>query len=201
MRQAATTETGAPDGFAVCIRRGAKQIGGTCVELACEGQRLLLDLGLPLDAEDKEPEAFLPEVSGVRAPDPSLLALLLSHGHADHWGLAACAPHLPIIAGAATRRILRAASAFAPRPIPAGLDAPGVPDLADREKFQLGPFRITPYLVDHSAYDAFALLVEAKGRRLFYSGDLRGHGHKAALFERLVAHPPRPIRSMAYPLQ
>jgi len=32
------------------------------------------------------------------------------------------------------------------------------------------------FLVDHSAYDAYALLVEADGERLFYSGDLRDVG-------------------------
>lgn len=185
-----------PQGLGACVHRGTRQIGGTCIELACEGQHILLDLGMPLDAGDDDPAALLPEVAGVRVVDPSLLALVLSHGHADHWGLAAYAPHLPIIAGAATRRMLRAAAAFVPRPIPQGIDAMGVPDLADRKTIQVGPFRITPYLVDHSAYDAYALLVEANGRRLFYSGDLRAHGQKAALFERLVSCPPKPIHAM-----
>ena len=187
---------GPPGGFSVCIHRGTRQIGGTCIELACDGQRILLDLGLPLDAGDEDPVSFLPEIAGVQAVDPSLLALVLSHGHADHWGLAPYASHLPIITGAATRRMLRAAEAFVPRSIPQGIDTPGVPDLADRKTIKAGPFQITPYLVDHSAYDAYALLVEANGRRLFYSGDLRAHGRKAALFERLVAHAPQPVHAM-----
>ena len=33
------------------------------------------------------------------------------------------------------------------------------------EALVIGPFRITPYLMDHSAYDAHALLVEADQRR------------------------------------
>jgi ribonuclease J len=186
----------AHEAFSVCVQRGTQQIGGTCIELSCDGQRILLDLGLPLDAGEDDPASFLPNIAGVQSADPSLLALVLSHGHADHWGLAAYASHLPIITGAATRRMLRAAAAFVPRSIPAGIDAPDVPDLADRTTIQVGPFRITPYLVDHSAYDAYAILVEANGRRLFYSGDLRAHGRKAALFERLVAHPPQPIHAM-----
>lgn len=96
-------------GFGVCVHRGTRQIGGTCIELACEGQRILLDLGLPLDAGDDDPTSFLPEIAGVQAADPNLLALVLSHGHADHWGLAVYTSHLPIITGAATRRMLRAA--------------------------------------------------------------------------------------------
>lgn len=42
-----------------------------------------------------------------------------------------------------------------------------------RSALQLGPFTVTPYLVDDSAFDAYALLVEAVGRRVLYSGDLR----------------------------
>lgn len=183
--------------FRVCIHRGTRQIGGTCIELACQGQRILLDLGLPLDADDcADPATLLPAIPGLRTPDPSLLALVLSHGHADHWGLAPYAARLPIIAGTATRRMMRAASAFVPRAVPEGIDASDAPDLADRQTIRVGPFSITPYLVDHSAFDAYALLVEANGSRLFYSGDLRGHGRKARLFERLIAHPPSEVSTM-----
>jgi ribonuclease J len=193
-----SAESGAAhDAFSVCIHRGTQQIGGTCIELSCQGERILLDLGLPLDAGETDPVTLLPPIPGLHAPDPSLLALVLSHGHADHWGLA---PHagtaLPIVTGAATRRILRAAAAFVPRAVPFGTESEGTPDLEDRKTIHLGPFAITPFLVDHSAFDAYALLIEANGRRLFYSGDIRAHGRKAALFERLVANPPRPIHAM-----
>ena len=57
------------------------------------------------------------------------------------------------------------------------------------EPFEIGEFRITPYLVDHSAADAYSFLVEAEGKRLFYSGDLRSHGRKGILFENLVKRP------------
>ena len=181
-------------GLRVCIHRGTEQIGGTCIELACRGQRILLDLGLPLDAGDRDPMSLLPPVVGLLRGDRTLLALVLSHGHADHWGLVQSVAALPIVAGAATRRIMRAASPFLPWTVPGTLDAG--PDLVDRQPIVIGPFRITPYLVDHSAYDAYALMIEADGRRLFYSGDLRAHGRKAALFERLVTHPPRPVHTM-----
>ena len=62
--------------------------------------------------------------------------------------------------------------------------------IADRTPVEIGPFRITPYFVDHSAFDAYALLVEANGKRVFYSGDFRAHGCKKALFEAMVNRPP-----------
>ena len=60
----ATEALAAEDAFRVCIHRGTQQIGGTCIELACEGGRILLDLGLPLDAGDTDPATLLPDVPG-----------------------------------------------------------------------------------------------------------------------------------------
>ena len=34
----------------VCIHRGTREIGGTCVEVEAQGRRIVLDLGMPLDA-------------------------------------------------------------------------------------------------------------------------------------------------------
>jgi len=57
------------------------------------------------------------------------------------------------------------------------------------QPFQVGNFTITPHLMDHSAPDAAAFLVEADDQRLFYTGDFRGHGRKRVLLERLLANP------------
>lgn len=182
---------GGSNKFSARIHRGAQQIGGSCVELAADGQRIVLDVGLPLDADEATSE-LLPDVAGLRSPDPSLRAVVISHGHGDHWGLAPYVSHVPLAMGAATQRILAAAAPFVPHPF-----VPKVTfELADRKAIQIGPFNITPFLVDHSAFDAYALLVEAGGRRLFYSGDIRAHGRKSKLFERLVAHPPADVHAM-----
>jgi ribonuclease J len=63
----------------------------------------------------------------------------------------------------------------------------------NRLPFDLGPFRITPYLADHSAFDAYSLLIEADSKRVFYSGDLRAHGRKGRLFEDFLQQPPKAI--------
>jgi hypothetical protein len=71
--------------------------------------------------------------------------------------------------------------------------------LRHRESFALGPFTITPFLNDHSAFDTYSLLIEADGRRLFYSADLQAHGRRAGIVEEFVrkgepheASPPQP---------
>ena len=58
------------------------------------------------------------------------------------------------------------------------------------QTFRIGEFAITPYLMDHSAPDAAAFLIEADGQRIFYTGDFRGHGRKGVLLDRLTKDPP-----------
>lgn len=149
----------------------------------------MLDVGLPLDAADPD-TVPLPPVPGFHQPDPSLQGVLISHPHQDHWGLLGRLPAgTPTLIGPAGRRILEAAAFFTGQEV--CLD--DSIDLCDRRPVELGPFTITPFLMDHSAYDAYALLVEAGGNRLFYTGDLRAHSRKGKLFDRLVANPPRDV--------
>ena len=174
----------------VCIHRGTGEIGGTCIEVEAEGKRVALDVGLPLDAPEDGHESLLPAVPGFREPDDSLLGVLISHPHQDHYGLARYVrPDVPIWIGKAAHNIMKAASAY----VPDGLAFENPRFISDRKPLEIGPFRITPYLVDHSAFDAYAFLIEAGGRRVFYSGDFRAHGRKGKLFEAMIERPPKDI--------
>jgi ribonuclease J len=171
----------------VRIHRGAEEVGGNCVEVELDGARLVLDLGWPLGT-DLDVDLPLPAVSGLATgDDPLLLGVILSHAHFDHYGLLThVAPTVPIYPGAAAARILRESAFYTGMGLvmePAGF-------LGHRQRLTLGPFQVTGYLNDHSAFDAYSLLVEGGGRRLFYTGDLRAHGRKASLFEELVRQPP-----------
>ena len=175
----------------LCIHRGTQEIGGTCIEIEARGKRLVLDVGLPLDAPDEHAhECLLPRISGFREPDDSLLGVVISHPHQDHYGLARrIGPEVPVYIGKDAHNILQAASAY----VPNGHAFASPRFIAHKTPVDIGPFRITPYLVDHSAFDAYALLVEAGGKRVFYSGDFRAHGRKAELFKRMIEHPPQDI--------
>jgi len=175
----------------VRIHRGAEQVGGTCIELEFEGKRLLLDLGMPL--EPGQGDLPLPRVPGLIDGDPNLLGVVISHLHGDHCGLVPyVSPKLPLAMGPVAARILREAEFFTRR---APLPDPRWP-LIDRQPFEIGPFRITPYQVEHSAFDSFALLVDAGNRRLLYTGDFRAHGNDPEPLERLVRDPPRNIHAL-----
>jgi ribonuclease J len=175
----------------VRIHRGATEIGGSCVEVRCDGATILLDLGRPLWAERGE-DIPPPPAVGLGEPGALPLAVFISHGHQDHWGLVPDLPEgIPIWIGQGAADVLRAAEFWG-----TGIDIHEAGHLRDRVPIHVGPFTITPYLADHSAFDAYSLLVEAGGSQLFYSGDLRGHGRKHRAFERLLADPPTHVDVM-----
>jgi ribonuclease J len=49
--------------------------------------------------------------------------------------------------------------------------------------FKIGDIEVTPYQMDHAAFDSYAFLIEAGGKSLFYSGDFRVHGRMANMFD------------------
>ena len=83
----------------VCIHRGAHEIGGSCVEVEHHSARLVLDAGLALGADSTEDEP-LPPVTGLADGDSSIVGILVSHGHPDHYGLVTKAhPLVPLYVG------------------------------------------------------------------------------------------------------
>ena len=66
-----------------------------------------------------------------------------------------------------------------------GLRVAGVEHFEDRKAVAVGPFGVTPFLVDPSVRDASAILVEADGVSALYVGDLR-----AGILDKLLLSPP-----------
>lgn len=122
----------------VRIHRGAHEVGGNCVEIAHDNRRIVLDVGRPLTA-DWDDQIPLPDISGLADGDASTLGVFISHHHADHWGLAdQIGSDVPIFMGAATQRILQAASFWT-----RGLDVEVVGHLEHRVPLKVGPFTVT----------------------------------------------------------
>ncbi len=187
------------------IHRGTKEIGGTCIELRHDGFCLILDLGLPLvDASGEDfrlpadadshvllADGILPMVTPLLSgADASQSAVVITHAHMDHHGLLRFVnPELPVYMTRGTEMLLRASLPFLPNA--------HLPEHIRRiepwQSVEIGPFTVTPYMVDHSAPDAVALLVDVAGKRLFYTGDFRTTGRKAVVFDNLVKRPPQDV--------
>jgi len=188
----------------IIIHRGAKEIGGTCVELESGKSRILIDFGIPLvtsaqerfDAKslqgktinDLKESGVLPNVKGLYKNEKrSVDAILLSHSHLDHYGLLGYVhPDIPVYLSEGARILIDVSSKFTASKV----SLPKISIVNNLKKTTIGDFKFTPYLVDHSAFDALAFLIEGGGKRVFYSGDFRGHGRKSALFQKIIKKPP-----------
>jgi len=167
----------------VTVHRGTQQIGGSCIEIAHpSGERLILDAGRPLDAPDGA-TGLLPASLDRSRP----AAVLISHPHQDHWGLVDELPaQWPVHIGASAAKLIAVTAGVTRRPVARAFNT-----WPRRSRsFAIGSFRVTPFLTDHSAFDAYMLLIEAAGQRVLYTGDFRRHGRKSRLVDRMMAHPP-----------
>ncbi len=192
----------------ITIHRGAHTIGGSCIEVNSNGCRILLDVGMPLMekggaeiAPDKleNPSidnGILPDVKGLyKDQAPEIDAVFISHAHMDHYGLLNYIhPSIPVYLSKGSHALIDIGKTFYNYQNKVYFDNYKIFD--HWQPFEIGPFKITSYLMDHSAYDASALLVEADNKKIFYSGDFRGHGRKGVLLERMIQYPIKGIDCM-----
>ena len=160
------------------IYRGTKEIGGTCVELISDNGKILwVDLGAPLD--DKNPN--------VDYANNKVDALLISHPHQDHFGLMEkVGTEIPIYIGELSLDLINATKIFRGLPQLVG----NFKTIKPWTKFTISnTFIVTPFLTDHSTPEAFAFLIEADGKRVFYSGDFRATGRKNIVFKKQIENP------------
>ena len=181
----------------VNIKRGATQIGGSAVEItANNGDRIVLDIGMPLDAETNTPE-LLPDIRGLRDKTDDLLGIFISHGHPDHFALGKWIDKkIPVYMSAAGANILRTTATHLN---PKGLDYfafENAQSITNRTPITIGAFTVTPFAVDHAAYDSFAFLIQADNKKLFYTGDFRAHGRAAGKTYQLMRNPPTDVDVM-----
>lgn len=185
----------------VTVHRGTREIGGTCIEIASKNTRLILDVGLPLVDANRE---LFDSYKALRSTRDELIAngtiksvpglftddsappdgILLSHAHLDHTGLLHHSrSDIPIYATSGTSKMMLAGGIFANRP---SLDRNRHRIVVPGNTFHVGDFVVTPLAVDHSTFGCLAFLLEADGKTLLYSGDLRQHGRKPGMMRTLI---------------
>jgi ribonuclease J len=168
------------------VHRGTQQIGGSCIEIEHpSGERLILDAGRPLDAPEGA-TGLLPRSLDCSRP----ATVLISHPHQDHWGLVDdLPPDWPVHIGESAAKLIAVTGEVTRRPVARSF----VTWPRRARPFAIGRFKVTPFLTDHSAFDAYMLLIEGAGQRILYTGDFRRHGRKAKLVDAMMARPPSDV--------
>ena len=163
------------------IIRGQNQIGGSIIEISSKSTKIILDVGSNL--EDKE--IVVPEIEGLFKGKAKYDGVLISHYHSDHVGLATrILPDIPIYMGEKSYEIHKVSNEYMEREY---LKEPKV--FKVEEEFLIGDIKITPYLCDHSAFDAYMFLLDYEGKKILYTGDFRSNGRKS--FEPLLRKLPK----------
>lgn len=194
------------------IHRGTHEIGGSCVEVTSGSSRIIIDIGMPLVNSDGEKfsledydalsseelvsKKVLPDVKGIYKwdkQDKKVDGVLISHPHMDHYGFFNyLRDDTNYYIGESAKKIIDMTCVFTSMK---GTISKFTP-LESGKALIIGGFKVTPYLMDHSAYDAYAFLIEAEGKRIIYSGDFREHGRKENAFKYFLNAVPKNVDTL-----
>lgn len=194
---------------------GAGEIGGNKILLEEGKSRIFLDFGQSFTMLDDYfvPESYLsprerfglkdyfefglvPQLQGLYSKEavehtslkyspPAFDAVFITHAHNDHVA------HLPylhksisIYMGETTKKILDSTAEMAKQEY---VDEENVvKTFRSGNEIEVGEFKVVPVHVDHSVPGAYGFLVEGKGGRVAYTGDIRKHGQRADMSEEFV---------------
>jgi len=169
--------------MSIKIHRGENQIGGCVTEIYTENARVFIDLGADL-SKDKEKAFSEIKIPELTIGNPEKSVLLITHYHGDHIGrITQANEHIKIYMGETAKKInMVKTEKLAKYEL---IDPKEVEFLKKtitfkpKDKLKFGDITVIPYMIDHSAFDAYSFLIEANGKKIFYTGDFRLHGTRS----------------------
>ncbi len=163
----------------IAIHRGHNQIGGNCIEVSSNNARIIFDIGdeLPEINSTQENKRIVPNVPDLftetSTTEKSIDAIFISHMHGDHIGLVdKIRTDIPVYIGQYAFQIWSTIQEFTNQ---SQTNNPII-HFSNEAPITIKDITITPFLIDHSAFDAYSFLIEGNGERIFYTGDFRNHG-------------------------
>lgn len=163
----------------VIIHRGTHQIGGCATEYRTNKTRIFIDFGAELDSDNARPF----DIEGVTKGKTNCDAVFFTHYHGDHMGLLdTINDDVPLYMGVASKGIAKILNdRLSKAPNIKSYDIERIENIKTFDVAQpvvIGDIKITPYTVDHSAYDAYMFKIEANGKTVLHTGDFRTHGFR-----------------------
>ena len=166
----------------ITIYRGSHQIGGCVTEIKTENHRIVIDFGENLPDSQTEHVMTDDELLHTVFDGKPCDGVLFTHYHNDHIGMYKKIPgDIPLYIGSTAKKILEILTEKLDS-IPNTVDK-GLPRIQGMNVFQpaekitaFGDIRVTPFVIDHSALDAYMFLIEIDGKKILFTGDFREHG-------------------------
>ena len=158
------------------ILKGTNQIGGVFTEISSKQAQIIIDFGDDLDGVKR-----LENIEGLTIGKPAYDGVFVTHNHQDHMGrIDDILEDVPVYMSDLSRKIFETVFCFSKNK---GKIRRETINLKEEKTITIKDIKITPYIVDHSAYNSFMLLIEADGKRILHTGDFRNHGYKGILLE------------------
>ena len=165
----------------VKILKGTTQIGGCITEITSnKGTKIIIDFGEDLPDDNNNSKCENPNIDGLTIGKKKYDAVFITHSHGDHINLINyILDDIPVYIEPISKNIYHLLSAFTYKKVKIKTI-----DMYFKNKITINDdIIITPYIVDHSSYNASMLLIEADGKKILHTGDFRNHGIKGKLFE------------------
>ncbi len=170
------------------------QIGGQITKIETANASIIIDLGHNLPGTNEHDAYDTQEAITTITQDVD--AIFYTHYHGDHIGLGVHVPaDIPQYMGKVAKEIAICKYShltYIPEET-AKQDAiiwqqwaKNLRTYEARKIVQIGDIQITPFMVSHSAYDAYMLLIQTPDKRILFTGDFRTHGYLGKGVEKVL---------------
>ena len=156
------------------------QIGGCVTIISTQKSSICIDFGEDLPgSKNYEKDDF--QIDGVNKGKRKIDAVFFTHYHGDHIGrIKEILKEIPLYMGKTTKKVLESIYRIVNKDIYDILeDKNRVFTFTENKRINIGDIAVTPFSVDHSAYDAYMFLIETPDKVILHTGDLRMHGYRA----------------------
>ena len=156
---------------------GSGEIGMNLNVYCCNGQFLLVDVGITFGDDESPPgiDVICPDVSALRSVRDQIIGIVITHAHEDHVGalhylwnqLKAPVYCTPFTASVARRKLGEAGL----------LERVPLHEVQPGSRQSLGSFDLEWVTLTHSVPEPNALVLRAAGRTVFHTGDWKLDPH------------------------
>lgn len=145
---------------------GANKIGGCITEIQSGTTKIIFDYGSNLE---DIPQL---DIEGLTYGKPKYYAVFISHYHLDHIGnINKILKDIPIYVEATTKKLYDIICDFQSKP------RIKVKTFKFEQEIIVRNLKVTPFRVDHSAYNSAMFVINDGRKKAIYTGDFRNNGY------------------------